>query len=620
MTEETPLVVLTEADIHHCIGRVAAARHMVYDVETSGLNPRRNHIVAYVITLGPRPEDTFYVPVRHQQGGNCLDWRGLEEAECGPVELHPFEIELAKVVNRPTLIVTGHNLLFDLLMSAHKKIFFGGRTECTQVAMSLINETLYSYSLDSCAKYMQVTEKKGDALYFHMAKLFGGEPDKKQMAHYWRLSGADPLAIDYACGDGISTWELVYKQYAELEKQELTKVWNIECRVTRTLFRMQYRGIKIDTLELSQMTERVTKLCADYRLELPAPEINVNSAKQLRGMFDLAGINTYPMTEKGNPSFTEDWLETNELGAKVVSVRKMTTLVDRFITPLQERHLVDGRIAPNYNQLRGDDFGTITGRLSCNDPNIQQVYKRDKKLGKIFRKIFIPDDGMEWSSNDYSQCEPRIFTHYTGSPLLRDGYLAVPPVDFYQTLSNVTGIPRSPTAGIAGNCKQLALSIFYGAGVDRTAEMIGVTRQKAKDIRQMVQEMCPEVGQFAKEATRRAKERGYVKTVLGRRIRYNGGGEFRAAGHIVAGGNADLIKTSLVEVDEYLMSENLPPPIATVHDSIEAQIPKGRTDINREIVRIMEACGQSELINFSIPQVVDNGLGPNWAFATYRED
>jgi DNA polymerase-1 len=337
-------------------------------------------------------------------------------------------------------------------------------------------------------------------------------------------------------------------------------------------------------------------------------------------MFDLAGISDYPITEKGNPSFNEDYLETNELGLKVLSVRKMTTLIDRFIGPLRDTHLIQGRVSPHYNQLFQGDFGTITGRLSCDNPNIQQVYKRDKKLGKIFRKIFIPDEGMTWSSNDYKSCEPRIYSHYSGSALLRDGFLATPTVDFYQTLSNITGIPRSPTAGVAGNCKQLALSIFYGAGIPRTAEMLGVSIQRAKEIRAMVNDMCPEIGHFAREATARAKNRGYVRTVLGRRCRFTSGGEFRAGGYVVAGGNADLLKSALVEVDDYLISMDCPPPLATVHDSIECQFPIGRADINNEVIRIMEACGQSALINFSIPQEVENGTGDTWAFATYGED
>lgn len=620
MNEHGPQVVLRSDDINNCLRRIRDCNLMVFDVETSGLNPRLNHIVAYVITIGPLPEDTFYVPVRHMAGGNCLDWKGLITENDSVVYPHPFEIEFAKIVNKSDLTVIGHNLGFDLLFSARKGIFFGGRTECTQVAMSLINENLMSYSLESCAKHMDVTEKKGDELYFHMAKLFGGEADRKQMANYWKLSGTDPVAVDYACGDGVSTWELRMAQIREIDKQELNRVWNVECRVTKTLFRMQNHGIRIDTDELEQMEGRVTTLRNDARNELP-PGLNVNSAKQLAAWHNMEGVTDYPMTEKGNPSFTEDYLETTERGVKVLAVRKMTTLLERFVAPLNEKHLIAGRIAPNYNQLRADDFGTVTGRLSCNEPNIQQVYKRDKKLGKVFRKIFVPDEGMTWSSSDFSQCEARIYSHYSGSQMLRSGYLANPPIDFYQSLSNITGIPRSSTPGVAGNCKQLALAIFYGAGIPMTAQMLDVSLDKAREIRAMINQMCPEIKHFADEAKYRAQERGYVKTVLGRRARFpDDRGTYKAGGRVVQGGNADLIKLALVEVDDYLISMNCPPPIASIHDSIECQFPDGRTDINNEAIRIMENCGQCDLIRFDIPQVVENGTGKDWAFATYGEE
>jgi len=868
-------LVLTEDDMNVCLNALRGCDKLVYDVETSGLNFRKNHIVGYVLTVGAKIEDTFYVPVRHKGFNNCLNRKGLDNEEEKRVEIHPFEIEFARIA--PSIkTVIGHNLGFDLLFSASKGIFFGGRTECTQTAMALINEYLPSFSLDSCAKYMGVTQKLGNELYFHMARVFGGEPDKKQMKNFWALEGNDPIATDYAAGDGVSTWELREAQEKEIEKQQLNRVWDVECRTTKTLFRMQYHGMKIDENELGKMSGEVQGLIEEAKNNLPAG-LNINSAKQIKAWFDMEGITDYPITEKGNASFTADYLGTNEPGGRILKVRKLTTLIDRFITPLIEEHLIDGRISPNYNQLRGDDFGTVTGRLSCNNPNIQQVYKRDKWLGKIFRKVFIPDEGMLWASKDFSQClagdtkvlvpggtkdisdlvegdwvysytddktpvlkrvtrsgqtgirklyrvhwitngrtkgyldatddhkirmqdgsyetvakllqrvaigkaqypcgasvwamrrtqqkvrgearnyiftdgvtrfkesrlvyenvnqcrveevhhidgnclndipsnlsgetrfshsiergarvdvslelvqelvkegltqrqiakklkcsqsvvwkrlhfgnlgnhmityieelgginpvyditvedthnfianeicvhncEPRIYTHYSKSTLLRDGYLASPPVDFYQTLSNITGIPRSPTAGIAGNCKQLALAIFYGAGIPKTALMLGVSTERARQIRTMVQQMCPEIKAFSDDAQMRARTRGYVMTVLGRRARFpNGEYTNKAAGRIVQGGNADLIKLALCEVDDYLISQGLPPPIATVHDSIEVQFPEGRDDINQEVTRIMEATAQGGLINFSIPQIVDGGVGKNWSIATYGEE
>lgn len=618
-------LVLTNDDMVRCFNALASAQELVYDVETSGLNPRKNHTVGYVLTVGPAPDDTFYVPIRHAGTSNCLGWQGLTEAEDLDVKLHPFEIEFAKVAARKDLLIVGHNLVFDLLFSARKDIYFGGRVECTQVLMALIDEFLPSFSLDNCARTMRVTEKLGQDLYHHLHKLFVNSDkemaDKKMMKYFWRLAGNDEIGVDYAMGDGTSTWELRKAQEEEIMKQDLRRVWDVECRVTKTLFRMQHHGMRVNPDNLDMATKRMTLLIDESRSTLPSG-LNVRSGPQMKALFDKEGITNYPTTSLGNPSFTEDWLDTTELGRRVIGLRKLTNLMNSFINPVVETHMWNGSIYPQYAQLGSDEFGTITGRLSSYSPNIQQVPKRNEKLGRIFRSIFVPDDGMTWCSNDYSQCEPRLYTEYSGSPLMIAGYTSDPPVDFYQTLANITGKPRSPTAGIAGNCKQLALSIFYGAGDKRTAEMLGIPFEEAVTLRRMVRQMVPEIGDFANNAKRRAEYRRYVMTVLGRRARFKVGDNttFKAGGRIIQGGNADLVKLSLVNVDDYLISENCPPPLATVHDSIENQVPQGREDINQEVVKIMQDTAKNPPLSFTIPHVVDNGTGPNWSIATYGEE
>lgn len=622
-----PHLILDADGLTRCMNALHATRTLVYDVETSGLNPRTNHVVGYVLTVGPAPDDTFYVPVRHGGGGNCLNWEGLSTADQENVPLHPFEAELAKIAAKPHLTTIGHNLGFDLLFSARKGITFEGRTECTQTLMALIDENLPSFSLDNCARHMRVTEKLGQALYQRIYDSFKSEfkddvyADKKMMAHYWRLAGNDEVAVDYATGDGISTWELRAAQEAEISLQELSTVWGVECRVTKTLARMQHGGIPVsaDNFEISM--NKMKALIDEAKLALPGG-LNVRSGPQMKALFDGAGITDYPMTAKGNPSFTEDWLELSELGQKVVALRKVTNLVNTFMNPLLERHVYKGRVFPNYAQLGADEFGTVTGRLSSYDPNIQQVPKRNKKLGRIFRDVFVPDPDMTWGSKDYSQCEPRLYAEYSMAQSMIAGYLSVPPVDFYQLLANITGKPRSPTPGIGGNCKTLALAIFYGAGNDKTAEMLGISVLEATQLRNRVKAMVPEIGIFAGSAKKNAQSRGWVKTALGRRARFPGGQfTYKAGGRIIQGTNADLIKIAMVEVDGYLKSEGCPPPFASVHDALEIQFPTGRPEINDEVTRIMEHVAKEKPMELTVvPQIVDGGQGATWGIATYGEE
>lgn len=634
-------LVQTAEEMGVCLNALRQTKTLVYDVETSGLNPRKNHVVGYVLTIGPAPDETFYVPVRHGGGGNCLQWAGMTEPDKwngiedpARIDLHPFEIEFANIAKRTDLRSVGHNFCFDLLFSARKGIVFEGRVECTQVAMALINEWLPSFSLDSSARYMGVTEKLGQELYHHIYNQFQSEfkegvfADKKMMAHFWRLAGNDPVGVDYATGDGVSTWELREAQQKEIDAQELNTVWDVECRVTKTLFRMQHYGIPISQANFERSMAKMQALIEEAKTALPAG-INVMSALQLKPLFDKAGITDYPLTEKGNASFPEDWLSTNDLGQKVIALRKVRNLVEKFMNPLAEKYAFNWRVFPNYAQLGSDEFGTITGRLSSYEPNIQQVPKRNKLLGRIFRDIFVPEEGYLWKSNDYKQAEPRLYAEYSGAPKMIDGYNADPPVDFYELLSEITGKPRSPTAGIHGNCKQLALSIFYGAGDAKTAEMLGIPLAEAKYLRGLVRAMVPEIDAFAKRATRLANERGYVMTVLGRRCRFpkvttNRFGKqerefsFKAGGRIIQGGNADLIKVAMVNVDDYLRSEGCPPPFASVHDAIEAQYPEDKPHIGNEISRIMERTAVEEPIGFTrVKQLVDEGIGKTWGEATY---
>lgn len=622
-----PNLVQTPDDMTRCINALHTVRKLVYDVETSGLNPRQNHAVGYVLTLGPAPDDTFYVPVRHGGGGNCLDWRGLETTD-DPIDVaHPFEIEFAKIAAKPELVVIGHNLGFDLLFSARKGIVFQGRTECTQTAMALIDENLPSFSLDSCARHMRVTEKLGQALYQHIYDNFRTEfkddvfADKKMMAHYWRLAGNDEVAVDYACGDGVSTWELRVAQEAELDRQELGTVWGVECRVTKTLSRMQHAGIPVSDVNFEQSMTKMVSLIEEAKAVLPGG-LNVMSGPQMKALFDAAGITHYPITAKGNPSFPEDWLETTDLGQQVIALRKVRNLVDKFMNPLIEQHVYKGRVFPNYAQLGADEFGTVTGRLSSYGPNIQQVPKRNKKLGRIFRHVFVPDEGFTWASKDYSQCEPRLYAEYSLAQSMIAGYKADPPVDFYQLLANITGKPRSPTPGIGGNCKTLALAIFYGAGNDKTAEMLGIPVNEATQLRNQVKQMVPEIGRFADSAKRAAQSRGWVKTALGRRARFPGGQfTYKAGGRIIQGTNADLIKLAMVEVDDYLISESCPTLFASVHDALEIQYPTGRPEISDEVTRIMEHVAKVEPLSLTeVDQIVDGGQGPTWGIATYGEE
>lgn len=381
---------------------VREAPVIAYDVETSGLDWKVNWPVGYVVTVA---KDSIYVPLRHAAGGNFIGCLPLV-SPTGPFEVHRFELALQEAfLARRALghLTVGHNLNFDMHFSANADIYLGRNCECTQNNEAMIDEFTKSFSLEACARSHKVTEKLGDDLYRLLAERFGGAPDRKQMEHFWRLPGNEPLAVDYSEGDGVSTYELWASQQKFIADDELGTIHWIESRLIWTIFKMERKGMRVDVSRIEAVRAQIAQQVEEAKMLLPEG-FNVRSGPQVKELMDGARHTNYSLTALGNPSFTEKWLKKNPEGRAIVRLRKLSNLDNSFLAPLAERHVYNGRVHCQLNQLKGDEYGTITGRFSSSRPNMQQVPKRDKELGPLYRSIFIPDDGMEFVEADYSQC------------------------------------------------------------------------------------------------------------------------------------------------------------------------------------------------------------------------
>lgn len=600
---------------------VAEAPVMVYDVETSGVDWKRNKVVGYVITLDE--ENNFYIPVRHGGGGNLAD------PDCGPLQkpddttkTHRFEKALAKAFKLRTeakLVTVGHNIKFDAHMSYTHGIDIGRYLEDTQLMEALLDE-FARMGLDDCAQSHGVAAKKGAELYELMASMFGGKPDRyTQMENFWRLAGDEPLAVEYAMGDGTTTKAVREAQLPKLEEQDLMAVAKLENRLIRTVFKMERKGIRVDEKRIPIVERDIKKQLDQVLSELPA-EFNANSAAHVKAYLESQGVTNWPTTAptsrfpQGQPSFAEKWLKTHEPGQRIIDVRRLTGLGSKFITPLKEEHLFNGRVHTNLNQLKGDEYGTISGRFSSNGPNLQQVPKRNKELAKIFRSLFIPDDGMDFYEGDYSQCEPRLFAHYSDCKLLVDGYSADPPRDMHAIVAEMLGVERDPTA------KRMGMGIITGMQGKALAGHMNWDLRKAYEMLHAFFESFPEIQDFQNVATQTFRDEEFVFTLLGRRCRLdNPRFAYRAVSRIIQGGNADILKYKLLEADKWIEDQkNGIELLLTVHDSFEWQAPKGAKGqkASQELVRIMEDV-QKPPFNLRVPFKVDMHRGPNWAVATF---
>lgn len=594
---------------------IAEAPVIAYDTETSGLDWRVNSAVGYVITASA--ESNYYIPIRHGGGGNLLD------PSCPPLTSatahttqHSFEVALSKAFEerrRRGYITVGHNLKFDMHFSANHGIVLGRACEDTSINAALLDEYARSYSLENVALAAKVVAKKGEELYQRLADMFGGKAERTQMEHFWRTPGDDPVSVDYALGDGITTLELRNKQMEWINEDGLSFVHRMESDLIWTVFRLERRGIKVDERYIDALVKATETEIAKARAALPE-DFNERSPNQVKALMEKAGITNWPTTAIGNPSFTEKFLKQSVPGKTVITVRQLTNLNNTFVTPLRERHIFQGRVHAQLHPLKADDYGTVAGRFSCSDPNLQAIHKRNEELGRKFRRIFIADEGMDFNEADYSQCEPRLFAHYSQEPSLVEGYSMDPPRDMHQVVADMLNVDRSVTA------KRMNMGIMTGMQTKTFANHMDWSLERATQAWNDWFDVFPKIRSFQSEAKSVFQARGYIKTILGRRCRLDHKRfAYRAVSRIIQGGNADIIKEKMRQCDLYLEAEgDTSHLLMTVHDSFNWQSPKGAIG-QKHSAELVKICldVQTPPFNLRVPFTMDVGIGDNWATATY---
>lgn len=594
------------------LDQLEASKEFVYDAETSGLKWQSNHVVGHVIK--PIGCPSYYVPLRHAGGGNLEGCRVPATEDGWRGDLHKFEIEFAKVVKAKPRRVIGHNLAFDLRFASKFGIEFYGDFEDTMINAPLLDENARSFSLENVAIAAEATLKKGDDLYRYISEQFGVPADRKSMAHFWRTNGSALPVWDYAAGDGVSTEDVWFKQNQYIKEEGLERVHGVECKLIRTLHRMTWRGIRIDESELDRVDNLFKNSAEELESKFPKgfrTNAPTDMKQFLQHRIEEAG-DSWPRTEKGALQFNEAILKTIPEGRDILQVRKLHHARSAFTTPLKQDHLFKGRVHAEFNQMKGDEYGTVSGRLSSSNPNLQQVPKRDKFIGKEYRKCFLPEKGHVWYDNDYSQQEYVVFTDYTGDPNLVAGYSATPAVDIHSVVAQMLGVERDPTA------KRMNLGMLYGMGKAKMADSLGVSMSQAIQWINLYHERFPYARKFARTAEQRAKQRGFVFTYLGRKRRFpDPRFAHKAANAVIQGSSADITKLKMVELDEYF--ESIGDEFALIlqcHDSLSWTGPKDEK-INSEALRIMQDFSEGRPISLRVPLRADHDSGDNWSQATY---
>lgn len=627
-------------------------RNLAYDTETSGLDWRHNHVVGHVITFGPNPVDSYYVPFRHGGGGNVGGHAGPSLATGWDGTLAPGERELTdRIFGWPGRRIVGHNLSFDLKF-AFRLIgtqAFEPQFEDTMINAPLIDEFGGKFSLEACCQRWKVQAKKSQLMYDHLHALFPEVPaTPASMGHFWRTAGDDPVAVDYATGDGTSTWQLRNAQMKDINEQvefrrvngvpqftSLAKVHDIESRLIRVLARMTCKGIKVDVGYFEQLRDRLNTqieqlIERDFKGHPDQANVSFQAGSDVRWFMEKYGVTDWPMTPKTNkPSFPESWLKLSQPGCKIIAGRQIVHMRNSFITPLLEEHIWNGRVHTTFNQMRGDEYGTIIGRLSSSEPNLQQAHKRDPVRGRMLRGGFIPDDGMVFAEADYRQCEPVLLAYFSRCKVLLEGFRATPPVDAHTAVTRSMNLHRGyddwtkeEKKAARENGKRINQTLITGGGqqviVDRyDADPAEVAKQYKDYFKAM-----PEIRIAQKKTENLFRQRGFMVTLLERRLHLQYSNRaYVALNRILSGGNADIIKSKMVEIDDYLESVGRPiDMLNSIHDALDFQFAPEHRAVYNQCIEIMQRFGPDDLITLDVPLGVDHDEGKTWAVATFGEE
>jgi len=607
---------------------ITSAGKIAIDVETRDPNLKAHgpgwptgdgEVVGYAIAVDGW---SGYIPVGHLGGGN-LDKRIVNRW-------------LKKVFECPADKIM-HNAQYDLGWIRQMGFQVNGRIIDTMVVASLLDENRFSFSLNALA-YEHLNKVKSEKGLNEAAREFGVDPK----AEMWKMPAM--YVGPYAEGDAELTLELWNYLSGQLHKQDLWPIANLELDLLPCLVDMTMRGVRVDTDRVERTKDYLLKKEKEVLKQIKhitGSNVEIWAAQSLAKAFDKQGI-YYPKTDKGSPSFTKSFLSDSEepLAKLVVQARNLNKTSGTFINTIMKHCHSDGRIHSHINQIRSDDGGTVSGRISMNNPNLQQIPARDPEIGPMIRSLFLPEEGDQWAAIDFSQQEPRILVHYAsvygksrGIPLkgadeFVDGYTNNPDMDFHTMVAEMAGIGRK-------QAKTINLGMMYGMGVNKLAGELGIETDEAKALIKQYHERVPFVKGLMTGVQNRLNERsseGSLRSILGRKCRFDlwepdtfamnkalpykeavdaygpttrlkRAYTYKALNRLIQASAADMTKQAMVNLYK---AGHL--PLVQIHDEIAMSV-KG-LDEAKSIAYVMETA-----VPLEVPSKCDIEIGPSWGEA-----
>lgn len=611
------------------------------DTETTGLVYPRDR--AYSISFAAPTRETFFIDLR--------------------TDRH-FIPALQRDLNRYRGTVVFHNAQFDCKMLKSAGIIMPlEKADCTVVRACQINEhegTIFpwtrgkagSYSLDDLgAKYLG--EKKEDP-WQELADMFGGKPTKAAQILNLQKAPRD-LLRRYQDKDAILALRLWLWQEEEIRRQDLHQIIAFERRVFPVLARRAMAGVRVCAETAERAIGKLTVVIDEQQAQLDkmvgTVGFNSGSSTQVKKLFEpiqqpngtwISGLTGDPLatTPGGGASLNAKVLHamTNPLAKAIVELRSVIKTRDTFLAGHILGHMHGDRVYPTINQSKGEDGGTGTGRLSYQDPALQQIPNRNKTIAEIVKECFLPEHGQTWLSTDMNSFEVRVFAHLVSlyNPALLRIYEANPKTDFHQYVADLMGVPRNPVRAGQANAKQLNLAMIFNSGKGAIAEEVGMDwewdefdtveygqpktvryKKAGREAIEMIEEYhrnVPGVKVLADRAKSISESRGYIKTFTGRRLRcIKGYKSYKQSGLLIQSTSADFNKCMWIGTEEPLaaLGGSL---ILNTHDSFDASVddPVPAYKAMQEVARELQS---------RVPLLLDlNGHGTHWWDAIKPKD
>jgi DNA polymerase I-like protein with 3'-5' exonuclease and polymerase domains len=515
-----------------------------------------------------------------------------------------------------------HNAMYDVCWIRSMGIKINGRIVDTMIAASLVNENRFRYDLNSLG-WDYVGKGKNETELKAAANEWGVDPK----ADMWKLPSM--YVGNYAERDAELTLSLWKAMQKEISDQDLGAIFELETDLFPCLVDMRFLGVKVN-VERAHELKRDLTLSEEMLLHKIKKETGLDTqiwaARSIAKVFEKLNL-PYERTAKTNaPSFTKNFLSSHKhpLVRTIAEAREINKAHTTFIdTIIRYEHL--GRIHADINQIRSDTGGTVTGRFSYSNPNLQQIPARNKDLGPLIRSLFLPESGCEWGCFDYNQQEPRLVVHYASLDQdasvfnVKNAYHEGD-ADFHTIVAKMAQIPR-PQA------KVINLGLFYGMGKAKLQAELGVSKEKAEELFSIYHSRVPFVKTLMKGVSNRAQQRGQIRTLLGRLCRFHlwepnsfgmhkalpfdqavqehGPGirrayTYKALNKLIQGSAADMTKKSMLE----LYKEGIVPHIQ-IHDELDISVESDKQA--KHIIEIMESA-----VDLEIPNKVDYESGKNW--------